>query len=135
MEDRHAGTPFKGLPLATQLADRALEPKDRLQGRGTDQHQHLGLDQGDLLLEPGPAGGQFQGCRFAVAGGAAFHRVADVDVPVAVEAGRCQQLIEQQARTPDKGLAPPILLGPRGLADQHQPRQGVAAAEHHLLAA
>lgn len=54
---------------------------------------------------------------------------------MAVEAGRCEQLIQQLARTPDKGLAPLVLLGPRGLTDQHQPRQGVAAAEHHPLAA
>ena len=134
MEDRHAGAPLKRRPLAAQLADRPLEPQHRLQGRGTHQHQHLGLDQGDLLLEPGTAGGQFQGRRLAVAGGTALHGVADVGVHVAVEAGRCQQLIQQLARTPHKGLAELVLLGPRGLTDQHQPRLGVAAAKHDLLA-
>ena len=87
------------------------------------------------MLEPGTAGGQFQGRRFAVAGGAALHPVADVGVLVAVEAGRCQQLIQELARTPDKRLAQLVLLGPWGLADQHQPRQGVTATDHHLLAA
>src|SRR4029453_6936856 len=117
---------------------RAGAPGGRLQQRlGREVAQgdhHLGVDQPDLGVQPGPAGGDLVRQRIAVAPRAALPHRPDVGV-LAAQADALQQAVEELAGGADEGLALAVLVEAGGLADEHQGGGGVTLAEHHLGAA
>src|SRR5262245_39705756 len=106
--------------------------QQRLCGRRSEAHDQLGLDQLDLLLEPGQAGSYLASCRLLVEAPLPlcdpFEVLDDVrDVRVAArDLGRGERLVEQSSRRPDEGLASLVFLVARLLAYQHHPRRSSA---------
>src|SRR5205085_12552751 len=95
----------------------------------------LGADERDLLPEELRALRHLLGFRIAVAGGAAFEHVGDVDVLAALETDRGEYVIEELARLADERLAEPIFFRAGRFADQHPYGFLVADAEHGLRSA
>ena len=99
------------------------------------QQDDRGIHQGDLTIQPGLARGHLQGRGLAVLRWPALDDVADVGVAIAVDAHALEHAIQQLAGAAHKGLSLLILLSTRTLADDHQARLGISAADHDLAAA
>ena len=82
----------------------------------------------DLPLQERLAHRDLAGTRRAVARRPPEHDVGDPH-QVAIEPDGRQHAVEQLPARADEGLAAPVLLGPRRLADQHQPGGRAAVGE------
>ena len=89
--------PLPRQPLAAQLGDASFDPQHRRQGRGPHQADQGGIHQGNLLLQPGFAGGELGRRGLAVIGRAALEGIGDVHIAAGIEPRLGQQLIEQLA--------------------------------------
>ena len=119
--------------LAVDAADGfALEPAGH--GEAAEGDDDLGVDQGDLLVEEGAAGGHFLGQGVAVAGRAAFDHVGDEHL-LAGEADGAKQLLQELAGGADEGAALLVLVEAGPLADEHEIAGRGAFAGHGELAA
>ena len=65
-------------PLAPQFGYATPDANYALQCRGARQQDQRRIHQGDLAIQPGPAGGHFRAGGLAVVGGATLHHIADV---------------------------------------------------------
>jgi len=135
VEGGHEGYAAVGLPVAAEAGDALGFAEESLHGGGAEGDHDLGLEEVDLLVQPGAAGGHFGGGGFAVAGGlargvgAALEDVGDEDLAAAEPHGR-DDLGEQLAGPAYKRLPLGILIRPRSLADEHDPGMDVAHPEH-----
>ena len=134
VEGGHEGDAAVGLPVAAEAGDAVGFAEQALDGGGAEGDHDLGLDEVDLVVEPGDAGGHFGGGGFAVAGGlargvgAALEDVGDEDL-FAAEPHGDDDLGEQLAGLADKRLPPGILIRPRSLSDEHEPGMDVTHPE------
>src|SRR4051794_25794722 len=137
MEEREqphdAGTDLAPLVAAVQSRDPRQVVAQQLGGEVPERADHLRLDQLELAVEVVLAGVDLLRQRVAVARRAALQDVGHEDV-LAGEPDLRQGLVEQPARLADEREALLVLVGARGLADEHQVRVGVARAEHDGMA-
>ena len=96
------------------------------------------MDQGDLGVEPRPAGGDLGRVRLGVNPPLAarlplevLHRVGDVGL-TPIDTGFLEGAIEQLAGRPDERPATQVLVVARLLTDEHDPRVSLAFAEDGL---
>ena len=117
---------------APDLGDPEVGGQQQLGGEVPQGDHHPGVDELELGLEIGPAGGDLVGLGVAVVGRAALDHVGDVD-PAAVDADLLQhQPVEELARPAHERLPLQVLVTTGSLADEHQVGGRVADAEHHL---
>ena len=69
----------------------------------------LGIDQGELLVQPGATGLQFLPTRSTVPRGAAFDGIADIEIALGLKADLHQQPVEGLAGSADEGLTGGVL--------------------------
>ena len=124
-------------PASARFAHRGCRSKQALQRRRAESYHHTGLDEFDLLLEPGQTRAHFLGRRFTVAGGAEGHvrtaleDVCNIDI-LALETHRLDDLGEKLASTTHKRFAQGILVCPRSLPHKQELGVGIANAEDDL---
>src|SRR5215210_5523043 len=121
------------LRAAVDLGDADALARQELGREVAERADHKRFDELDLAEEVGAALLDLLGKRIAVAGRAALDHVGDEHL-VALEPDLLEQAIQELAGATDEGLALPILLRSRGLADEHELGVGVARAEHELRA-
>ncbi len=92
--------------------------KDQFHREAPQGDNDLGLDQGDLLVNIGPARGKLIGLWLAVVGGATLDDVADVHLAPREVDGR-QQLFQELPCRADKGTALLVFMKAGGFADEH----------------
>ena len=117
--------------LAAQARERGLGREQVLRGdapHGDDQRRRHELD---LPLEVAAALQRLLRLRVAIARRPALEHVGDVDV-LALEAERFQHRGEQLPGAADERLTLAVLIGTRGLADEHPAGLRIADAEHRL---
>jgi len=132
MKGRHHLDAVVVEPPPTQLRDRRPLLQERL-GREFPERDHdLGANQRELLPKEGLARGDLVGLRVPVPGGTALHDVADVDVLAAQSHSLRDDVRQELTRPTDEGLAAPILLLPRSLADKDESCSRVADAEDEV---
>ena len=137
-DQRHA---LVAVHAAAQPADRLVAAQQALHGEAAHRQDDPRLHQLDLAHQEGLALRQFVGLGIAVARRPALERVGDVDLLRRLGLGarvrpmRAQHVVEQLAGLADEGLALPVFLLARRLADDHPVRLRVADAEHRLAAA
>ena len=132
------GPPVREKPSAV-ARDAERGTHHGLRRGGAEGDNQVRGKNGQLGLEPGPAGGNFAGIRLLVQAALAFRRlefevldrIGHIDVP-AVDAGFLQRSVEQTAGGADEWMAGPVLLITRLLADEDDTRGGWAFAEDHL---
>ena len=93
-----------------------------------------GADDVDLAEEEGRAGVALFGLGGAVAGGAAFDDVGDVDL-FALETHGGDHVVEQLAGFADEGNALRVFVGAGAFTDEHKARVWGAVGEDELVAA
>ena len=128
-----------------RLDQRAAAPSDakrsaeeRLGGGRAEQHEHPGLDHGDLCLEPRAAGGDLARARLLMNAPLparlpleVLHGIRHVRSG-AVDPGLGERLVEESPRRADERPSRPVLLVTRLLADEHGSRVLRALAEDGL---
>src|SRR4051812_8616974 len=114
-DQRH---PVIAMNLAPQLTDRELGFKQRLRGEGCKGQNDLGPHQLDLAHQIGRAGGHLLRQRIPVARRPVLEDVRDEDI-VTRQLDRPDDLRQQLPRRAHEGLALLVLVGARGLADDH----------------
>ena len=134
MKNRHHIASLPALPSPPQIRHPALAAKNSLQGCRSSKNNNSGIDQGELLVQPGATGLQFLPPRSTVPRGAAFDGIANVEITLGLKADLHQQPVEGLAGSADEGLTGGVLARSWGFANQHQARARIATAHHHLLA-
>ena len=132
MEDREhvegSGAERVDLRVPPDACDPGLILGDQL-GREVPQgHDHLGLDQPDLLEQIGTASVELVGLWVAISRRTAHQGVGDENL-ISAQSDALEQVIEETAGPADERQSPLVLLGTGGLADEHQVGVGVAGAE------
>src|SRR5262245_29192122 len=117
--------------LTAQLRDPGPGPEQVLGGHGPEAADYFRPDQLDRAIQVLPAVGTLVGFRLPVPGRAAPEDVADEYVFPAEPAGR-DDPVEQLPGDADERLPLPVLVGPRGLADEADLRPDRADPEHRL---
>jgi hypothetical protein len=124
--------------LAAARRDPEFLAHQRLSRRGPEQHDHLGADELDLLLEPGQAGADLASAGFLVHTQLALrdpfemlHDVRDVRV-ASLDPGVLHRPIEHPTGRADERMAVQVLFIARLLADEHDARLGRSLTEHRL---
>src|SRR5262245_8550095 len=109
--------------LAVHVAD-AYTPTECPGQRGAAEgHDHLGIDQLDLAVQPGPAGSELGTLRRPVVRRPALDRVADRDLrPVQPDLG--QQLVEELTGPADEREPALVLAAPGRLTDEQHASAG-----------
>ena len=123
MERRHDRYPLVVQPFAACGRDAAAVHEE-VEGDGAEQDDGLRLDEFDLPLQIGQAGGAFLRLRIAVAWRTAFDDVRDIAAALcvlrrAVEPHGVDHAGEQLACASDEGNALPIFVFARAFADEH----------------
>lgn len=132
MEDGHkldGGPVGMREPLPADFGDGGLLLEDGLIGGGTGEEDVVGLDEGDLGIEVGAAGGHFRGVGFSVLGWPAFDSIADIDIDSAVDANGGKDLGEELAGSPDEGDALFVFLLAGAFADEEELGLGITVGE------
>src|SRR5688572_8107835 len=119
---------------ATQPRDRIHRLQQRLRRELAERHDHARLDDVDLAEQVRLALLDFVGFGIAVAGRPAFDDVGDVDL-IAREADGLDDLRQQLSGAADERLTALVFFLAGRLADEHQPRFGVADAKDDLRSA
>jgi hypothetical protein len=101
-------------------------------GGTADQYYDKRVDQGDVPFDERPANRDFGVGRLPIPGWAPEQDIGDIGVHRSIEPDRGQHPVEQLAGGADEGPADPILLGPRCLADEHDPGPGDAVGENSV---
>jgi hypothetical protein len=112
-----------------------VEPRDprvfatqQLGGEVTQGADHRRLDELHLAAQIALAGLDLVGLRVPVVGGPTFQNVGDEDIGPG-QADLLQKLVQQLSGLPHERQALLVLVGPGGLADEHQLGIGVAGPE------
>ena len=125
-------------PLAVLLHQPKLFADHRSRSGGAEADDDLWFDEGELRLDPGPAGVDFDRRRSLVDATLAdalelevLHGVRDVKIG-ALQTHLCQGAIEDLSCRPDEGSAALVFLVAGNFTDQRDLRVLRAAAEHRL---
>src|SRR5438270_8272621 len=134
----HQWQPWAFDELTSLYADPEISAEERLGGGGAQADQDVRLDDGDLGIEPGPAGADFGRVRFLVKPALALRlplemldSVRDVDLGP-IDSRGAQRFIQQPPRRTHKGFAFDVFPVARLLADEHHPRMSGTLAKDRL---
>ena len=130
-DQREAAVEMRPSP---KTADRLSGSQERLSGERAERHEHLRVDQVDLLEEKRRAGGDLLRLRIPVSGRSTLEHVADVDL-VPSQAHRHQHEVQQLAGTPDEGSTGLVLDRARRFTDTDETSVRGPLAEDHVLPA
>jgi hypothetical protein len=125
MEGRHQRYPVVVVKPPPKPRDRLLGCEKRLCGEGPKGDDDFRTDGAELFQEERLARLDLRRKRISVAGGTTFKDVADVDV-VAAETHRLDDPGEELPRLADEGYSLEVLVPPRCLADEDDPRLRVS---------
>ena len=139
MDSGHYVRRKSGLNKLSALFSNAKFCAEQGLGRGGAQgHNHLGLDQRDLRLEPGTTSRNFLGVWFLVNAAFAtrlplkmFDNIRDVSLGT-IDAGLLERSIKKSAGGTNERFAREIFFVARLFADKHHYRAAAAFAEDSL---
>jgi electron-transferring-flavoprotein dehydrogenase len=117
--------------MPAQPGDALALRQQRAGRRAAAQHQDLGADERDMAQDEGQAGSDLGRGRRAISRRPPVDDVGDQHT-LTVEADRRQHAVEELAGAADEGAADPVLVGARGLADDHDRRGGVAVGKDRV---
>ena len=124
MKSGHHGNVAVDPPFAAEARDALVGFQQKLRGELAEGDDHLGLHEVDLPLEVAAAGGDLVGLRIPILGRTALQDVRDVDGRARQPHAVLDHPREKLARAPHERHALRVLVGSRGLADEHDPRAG-----------
>src|SRR2546430_15834291 len=126
----------RGNELSALLSDTKPWPEESLGSRRAEANESRGMDQGDLGVEPRPAGGDLSRVRLGVNPPLAarlplevLHRVGDVGL-TPIDTDFLRSPIDQLSGRPDQRPATQAPDVARLLSAEHDPRVSLAFAEH-----
>ncbi len=122
------------VPAAAQRAERRIGIQHGLRRHPTEKTDDAGPEQRQLPLEPDVAGLNLLRLRVAIVRRPAFDGVHDIDL-IAIQTEGGEHAIQKLSGASDKGQSLAVLLLAGRLADEHEIRMRVAAAEHDMGAA
>ena len=112
--------------------DAEILPDQRHGGDPAQTDDELRIDQGNLPIQPGTAGGHLGRLRIAVVRRPALHHVRNIN-PAPVEVDHLQHRVEKLPRGADKGNALQVFLLSGPLADEHEIGMLVPDAEDKVV--
>jgi hypothetical protein len=123
------GVAAEAVAPASQPADALIGSEQGPGGEVAKRQHHSRVDQLDLLIQEGAAGGDLLGEGVPVARGPTLDDVGDVDLPAGQSRFFFQELVQKLTGSPHEGPTLQVLVAAGSFPDDHESGMRITLAE------